>query len=148
MILQNSSCTVHKSYISIDKESINNCGDLAANDDHGSLEDEWMVMKNLRKVGTVLRRWRSPRHDCLQSPRRELLILGSPLDVGCSWPAVQRGVLVLLVLEGRVGLDTGGDTRVAANYLLCLKKILFVVGKCFFVTLLKVLTRFLWHLRN
>ena len=58
------------------------------------------------------------------------------------------GVLVLLVLEGRVGLDTGGDTRVAANYLLCLKKILFVVGKCFFVTLLKVLTRFSWHLRN
>ena len=73
---------------------------------------------------------------------------GSPLDVGCSWPVVQPGVLVLLVLEGWVGLDTGGDTRVAANYLLCLKKILFVVGKCFFVTLLKVLTRFSWHLRN
>ena len=115
MILQNSSCTVHKSYISIDKESINNCGDLAGDDDHGSLGDEWVVMKNLRKAEAVLRRWRSPRRDCLQSPRWELLILGSLLDVGCSWPAVQRGVLVLLVLEGRVGLDTGGDTRVAAN---------------------------------
>ena len=92
----------------------------------------WMVMKNLRKVGTVLRRWRSQRHDCLQSPRRELLILGSPLDVGCSWPVVQPGVLVLLVLEGRVGLDTGGDIRVAGSifcYLfLCLKNFLFVVG--------------------
>ena len=115
MILQNGSCTVHKSYISDDKEGINNYGDLAANDDHGSLEDEWMVMKNLRKVGTVLRRWRSPRHDCLQSPRRELLILGSPLDVGCSWPVVQPGIIVLLVLEGWVVLDTGGDAGVAAN---------------------------------
>ena len=75
----------------------------------------WVVMKNLRKVGTVLRLRRSQRHDCLQSPRRELLILGSPLEVGCTWPVVQPGVLVLLVLEGWVGLDTGGNTRVAAN---------------------------------
>ena len=74
-----------------------------------------MVMKNLRKVGTVLRHRRSQRHDCLQSPRRELLILGSPLEVGCTWPVVQPGALVLLVLEGWVGLDTGGNTRVAAN---------------------------------
>ena len=75
----------------------------------------WMGRKNLRKVGTVLRHRRSQRYDCLQSPRRELLILGSPLEVGCTWPVVQPGVLVLLVLEGWVGLDTGGNTRVAAN---------------------------------
>ena len=39
MILQNSLCTVHKLYISDDKEGINNYGDLAANDVHGLPED-------------------------------------------------------------------------------------------------------------